>query len=95
MRCFTPLFIGHIFRLEAILSVNCGSHSDYQNFIVKNLRKYYPNSDSKYERTVYLVTKDNPRLINISPRNSDEWKTEFNARTSVERSNKRKKYDFY
>ena len=62
-------------------------------------RKYgcsceHPCSDSKYGRTVHLATKDNPRLINIPPRDSDEWKTEFNARTSVERSNKREKYDF-
>lgn len=29
-----------------MLPVNCGSHSDYQNFVVENLRKYYPNPDS-------------------------------------------------
>ena len=62
-------------------------------------RKYgcsceHPCSDSKYGRTVHLATKDNPRLINIPPRDSSEWKTEFNARTSAERSNKREKYDF-
>ena len=62
-------------------------------------RKYgcsceHPCSDSKYGRTVHLATKDNPRLINIPPRDSDEWKTEFNARTSAERANKREKYDF-
>lgn len=62
-------------------------------------RKYgcsceHPCSDSKYGRTVHLAMKDNPRLINIPPRDSDEWKTEFNARTSAERSNKREKYDF-
>ena len=62
-------------------------------------RKYgcsceHPCSDSKYGRTVHLAIKDNPRLINIPPRDSDEWKTEFNARTSAERSNKREKYDF-
>ena len=43
-------------------------------------RKYgcsceHPCSDSKYGRTVHLATKDNPRLINIPPRDSDEWKT--------------------
>ena len=54
----------------------------------------HPCSDSKYGRTVHLATKDNPRLINIPPRDSDEWKTAFNARTSAERSNKREKYDF-
>lgn len=53
-----------------------------------------PCSDSKYGRTVHLAMKDNPRLINIPPRDSDEWKTEFCARTSAERSNKRQKLDF-
>lgn len=53
-----------------------------------------PCSDSKYGRTVHLAIKDNPRLINIPPRDSKEWKTEYNARTSAERSNKREKLDF-
>ena len=29
-----------------MLPVNCGSHADYQNFVVTNLRKYYPNPDA-------------------------------------------------
>ena len=63
------------------------------------IRKYccsceHPCYDSKYGRTVHLAMKDNPRLINIPPRDSSEWKKEFNARTSVERSNKREKLDF-
>ena len=29
-----------------MLPVNCGSHADYQNFFVTNLRKYYPNPDA-------------------------------------------------
>ncbi len=29
-----------------MLPVNCGSHADYQNFVVENLRKYYPDPDS-------------------------------------------------
>lgn len=53
-----------------------------------------PCSDSKYGRTVHLAMKDNPRLINIPPRDSDSWKTAYHARTSVERSNKREKIDF-
>ena len=53
-----------------------------------------PCSDSKYGRTVHLQMKDNPRLINIPPRDSEEWKIEYNARTSVERSNKREKIDY-
>ncbi len=53
-----------------------------------------PCSDSKYGRTVHLQMKDNPRLINIPPRDSKEWKLEYNARTSSEHSNKREKNDF-
>jgi hypothetical protein len=53
-----------------------------------------PCCDSKYGRTVHLQLNDNPRLINIPPRDSKEWKTEYNARTSAERSNKREKIDF-
>lgn len=53
-----------------------------------------PCSKSKYGRTVHLAMKDNPRIINMPSRDSKEWKTEFNARTSVERSNKREKIDF-
>lgn len=53
-----------------------------------------PCSDSKYGRTVHLAMKDNPRLINFPPRDSKEWKREYNARTSAERSNKREKLDF-
>ena len=62
-------------------------------------RKYgcsctHPCSNSKYGRTVHLAMKDNPRLINFPPRDSEEWKKEYNARTSAERSNKRQKIDF-
>ena len=53
-----------------------------------------PCSDSKYGRTVHLAMKDNPRLINFPPRDSEEWKLEYNARTSAEHSNKREKIDF-
>lgn len=38
-----------------------------------------PCSDSKYGRTVHLSMKDNPRLINIPPRDSQLWKKEYNA----------------
>ena len=53
-----------------------------------------PCSDAKYGRTVHLVMKDTPRLFNNPPRSSKEWKLEYNARTSAERSNKREKLDF-
>ena len=54
----------------------------------------HPCSESKYGRTVHVALKDNPRLFNIPPRDSNEWKLEYNARTSAERSNKREKLDF-
>ena len=53
-----------------------------------------PCSNAKYGRTIHLVLKDNPRLFNNPPRSSKEWKPEYNARTSAERSNKREKLDF-
>lgn len=53
-----------------------------------------PCSDAKYGRTVHLAMKDNPRLFNIPPRDSEQWKLEYNARTSSERCNKRMKIDF-
>ena len=53
-----------------------------------------PCSDAKSGRTVHLAMKDNPWLINIPPRDSEEWKLEYNARTSSERCNKRMKIDF-
>ncbi len=53
-----------------------------------------PCSDAKYVRTVHLTQKDNPRLFNIPPRDSKEWKKEYDRRTSVERSNKREKNDY-
>ena len=54
-----------------------------------------PCSDSKFGRTVHLVRKDNPRLINIPPRDSEQWKNEYKARTSSERCNKRLKEDLH
>jgi hypothetical protein len=53
-----------------------------------------PCSSAKTGRRVYLSLGDNPRLFNIPPRDSGEWKKEYNARTSAERSNKREKIDF-
>ena len=54
----------------------------------------HPCSDSKYGRTVHIQQKDNPRIFNIPPRDSKEWKLEYDRRTSVERSNKRVKIDY-
>jgi hypothetical protein len=47
-----------------------------------------PCSDSKYERTVHLAMKANPRLINIPPRGNVKEKNTMqdlllNARISV------------
>lgn len=40
-----------------MLPVNCGSHSDYQNFIIKNLRKYYPYPDSIARSTWDIIDR--------------------------------------
>ena len=53
-----------------------------------------PCSPAKYGRNVHLIIKDNPRLFNTPPRDSKEWKLEYNARTSSERCNKREKLDY-
>jgi len=53
-----------------------------------------PCSPAKYGRTVHTALKDNPRIFNIPPRDSKEWKKEYDRRTSVERSNKREKQDY-
>ena len=53
-----------------------------------------PCSSAKYSRTIHLTMKDNPKIFNDPPRNSREWKLEYNARTSAERCNKREKVDY-
>lgn len=40
-----------------MLPVNCGSHSDYQNFVATNLRKYYPNPDSIARSTWDIIDR--------------------------------------
>ena len=40
-----------------MLPVNCGSHSDYQNFVVENFRKYYPNPDSIARSTWDIIER--------------------------------------
>ena len=42
-----------------------------------------PCSNAKYGRTVHLVMNDNPRLFNIPPRSSKQWKLEYNARVPL------------
>ncbi len=44
-----------IFRLETIFYVNCGSHANYQNFVVTNLRKYYPDPDALARSTWDII----------------------------------------
>ena len=34
-----------------MLPVNCGSHADYQDFVVTHLRKYYPDPDAPVSYT--------------------------------------------
>ena len=38
-----------------MLPVNCGSHTDYQNFVIENLRKYYPNPDALARSTWNII----------------------------------------
>jgi hypothetical protein len=40
-----------------MLPVNCGSHTDYQNFVVKNLRKYYPDPDALSRATWDIIDR--------------------------------------
>ena len=40
-----------------MLPVNCGSHADYQNFVVKNLHKYYPNPDAIARSTWDIIER--------------------------------------
>lgn len=40
-----------------MLPVNCGSHADYQNFVVENLRKYYPNPDALSRSTWDIIDR--------------------------------------
>ena len=51
-------------------------------------------SDSPYGLVVHVPTKENPRIFTVPPRDSKEWKLEYNKRTSSERCNKREKIDY-
>ena len=44
-----------------------------------------------YGRIAKLAAKGNPRLINIPPHNSKEWKIEYSARIFPGRCKKREK----
>jgi hypothetical protein len=51
-------------------------------------------SSSAYGRVVYTYPKDNYRLFTPIPRDSDLWQQHCDHHSCVERSHKRKKYDF-
>lgn len=40
-----------------MLPVNCGSHADYQNFVVENPRKYYPDPDALARSTRDIIER--------------------------------------
>ena len=40
-----------------MLPVNCGSHADYQHFVVTNLRKYYPVPDALARSTWDIIER--------------------------------------
>ena len=44
-------------RLFFILPVNCGSHADYQHFVVTNFRKYYPDPDALARSTWDIIER--------------------------------------
>jgi hypothetical protein len=52
-------------------------------------------SPSAYGRVFYTKPADDPRLFTHPVRNSKAWKKAYKARTSAERSHKRKKIDFH
>ena len=54
-----------------MLPVNCGSHADYQNFAVTNLRKYYPNPDALAPSTWDIIE----RFWNLDLSYTDELPT--------------------
>lgn len=53
-----------------------------------------PCSTAKYGRTFHTHSADNPRLFPKTPRDSEQWKSEYKRRTVVERSYKREKIDY-
>ncbi len=40
-----------------MLPINCGRHTDYQNFVALNLRKYYPNPDALARSTWDIIER--------------------------------------
>ena len=40
-----------------MLPVNCGSHADYQDFVVTHLRKYYPDPDALARSTWDIIER--------------------------------------
>jgi hypothetical protein len=53
-----------------------------------------PCSPSPYGRVTYTYPKSNYRLFTLIPRDSDLWSQHYDHHGCVERSHKRKKYDF-
>ena len=54
-----------------------------------------PCSKAKYGRTYHTYSKDNLRLFTKTPRDSEKWTIVYKRRTSIERSNKREKIDYW
>ena len=54
-----------------------------------------PCSKAKYGRTYHTHSKDNLRLFTKTPRDSKKWTITYKRRTSIERSNKREKIDYW
>ena len=105
-----------IWRCILLKPVNIGGHSAYQNRVLTQLRKYYPNAVTSLPLSTWQIPDKfwpldlsavdtlmqgryspfdpEPRLFKNPPRDREEWKSEFHARTSSERCNKREKIDY-
>lgn len=67
---YRPFVATFIFRYggDFILLVNCGTHADYQNFVIENLCKYYPDPDAISRDTWDIID----RFCNLDLSYTDE-----------------------
>ena len=62
-----------------MLPVNIGGHSTYQNFVVENFRKYYPNPDALSRSTWDIID----RFWNLDLSYTDElMRSRYSATTA-------------
>lgn len=73
-----------------------GRSGRYQRFDCPTTRAWTEAKcwEDCYRCTSHVKVADNPRLVCEVPRSRQEWKDEYDRRTTVERSHQRKKNDF-